>query len=203
MACTLTAMNHNKQTSVVINALVRALSHKIRTPLSVITNELSVLESQLNPGEAALAQKQCGDISDLLKEAGLNKGPEKEINLEEVLNGFFKEVNFNADLNTLYIDEDSLNQLFMSLSELLGKEAQVEVNMENGFYILSFTGPQSDLEHHGKYHLLSEYYSEKCGRDTLAAPIADAILLSISRKLFIEVSDYISVEFSLTDINNG
>ena len=198
MACTLGAMNHNKQTSVIINALVRALSHKIRTPLSVITNELAVLESQLNPGETALAQKQCGDISDLLKEAGLNKGSEKEIDLEEVLKGFFPELTFNAGFNTLYVDEDSLDQLFLSLSELLGKETQVDVKSEEGFYALSFTGPSSDHEHQGEYHLLSEYYSEKCGRDTLAAPIADAILLSISRKLSIEVSDLISVEFTLT-----
>jgi signal transduction histidine kinase len=51
----------------IISALSHALSHKIRTPLSVISNDLFFLQSLVPEGECARALKRCQEISSILQ----------------------------------------------------------------------------------------------------------------------------------------
>jgi len=50
-------------------SFTRALSHRIRTPLSVLVNELTCLKSGAAGAECNLALKKCSEISDILKES--------------------------------------------------------------------------------------------------------------------------------------
>ncbi|MEZ4753804.1 MAG: hypothetical protein R3A13_05765 [Bdellovibrionota bacterium] len=194
-------MSSNDPTVTIVNALIRALSHKIRSPLSVILNELSVLESQLTPGETALAQKQCKNISEILKQAGVFNevtSVPSRIDLEQSLLRCFAEVSFNSDTKAIVIDEPKFNRVLQSLAELLGTKSQVEVLKQGNDFLLSIASRSAEEPAYpDNYSLLSTYFSEKCGRDSFAAPLADLLLSSMASKLVLEVSDKIVLSFAL------
>ena len=50
-----------------IQALISQLAHEIRTPLSVITNELSFLESKLEEKDLARMKRATNSICEILK----------------------------------------------------------------------------------------------------------------------------------------
>lgn len=57
----------------------RVLFHKIRTPLSIVSNELEYLGSLVDPAELALAKKKCCELSELLKNISQAFNPDGEL----------------------------------------------------------------------------------------------------------------------------
>ena len=59
-----------------LGATLRTLSHELRSPLSVVSNELQYLASRLPAEECARAQRRCQEVSDLLKQmCGMSSEP--------------------------------------------------------------------------------------------------------------------------------
>ena len=53
-------------------AFANGLSHKMRTPLSVISNDLSYFETKIDPSECERSKRRCRELSELLKELSLS-----------------------------------------------------------------------------------------------------------------------------------
>lgn len=86
---------------------IRALSHKIRTPLAVIQNELTYIKTQLPAEECERAIEGCRRIKD-------------------VLSAVSKDISYQADLQPLQMPE--LGTLFPALD---GLNFQLEPGIEN------------------------------------------------------------------------
>lgn len=120
-----------------LGSFVRVLSHQIRTPLSVISNELSYFEGLLPPGEAERSMLRCRQISDILNAA---LGPGKytleleDLPIERVADLISdlkyvlpctERIRMRADLALMKYALDALRH---TLSQL-AKSGRVEVNL--------------------------------------------------------------------------
>ena len=59
-------MNSNEQCLFLLNTMQRSLAHSIRTPLSVVLNELRFLQNEYGGEGLALSIKRCNEIVQIL-----------------------------------------------------------------------------------------------------------------------------------------
>lgn len=51
-----------------VTALLQALAHKIRTPLSVISNDLNYFATLIDPDECSRSKRRCHEIDQILRD---------------------------------------------------------------------------------------------------------------------------------------
>jgi hypothetical protein len=56
---------------------IKLISHKIRTPLSIIQNELSCIKGKISSDEYQRIIEECRKINAILKESEAEAGPDK------------------------------------------------------------------------------------------------------------------------------
>lgn len=201
-----------------LSCLGRGLAHQLRTDLSVLVNELTYFNSQLGAGDCDLALERCRKMSNFLK--GLSSLADPPLNLKQELAGEL--CRLVADCSgieilqspahtdaALLLDKEKFSIAISRVFELLGvtldrplnqpaltvnclvTESQIEL-------ILEVPGYPFEPETSSSYDSLSAFFILHLGRDSIAAPIADAILLSHNAVLRLKVHDRSHVELVLS-----
>ncbi len=101
-----------------LSAFVRAIAHKVRTPLSVITNDLSYLQTLVPPNECDRSLERSREIANLLRR--LCEVGDAEVVLKPLLLGAVLPPNL-AGLSELTVlgDESKLRLAFEFMNEVL------------------------------------------------------------------------------------
>jgi signal transduction histidine kinase len=188
-------MERERYPLVLLAAFSRALAHKIRTPLAVISNELSCLAAE-SPENVATATARTREIAEILKSAcritSAKVAPEK-ITLASLIDGLPEELSFTAlrgDPALLKAALDALRYVFTrygdgACSVVVGTNSNPEVAVR-----LVFSGPWSaDLAPHESFSSLSELVSGRLSLDSLDAPLFDAVMLAHGIEMEISFED--------------
>ena len=181
----------------ILQAFVRALSHRIRTPLSVVSNDLHYLKTFAPPGECDSSADRCREIAKILSETTiLGSAP---LTIESLrLGDFFQlpEVSVNYHLTPdafqlmVLADTERWGVLFRELLVLLRS-----LSNEPGKVHVAATASagriELDLELSAvlaprQVHTsLSSFFCGELGRDSFVAPLLDALIWSHGASCFI------------------
>ena len=105
------------------SSLSRALAHRLRGDLSVVTNDLAYISTIVDPSEVARARTRCIRMADALAVLGVLPG-ELELQLleiESIANLFeIRPVIPNASWGRLLVDPRQLEQFTTLLKDLIG-----------------------------------------------------------------------------------
>ncbi|MCB9029468.1 MAG: hypothetical protein H6619_00315 [Deltaproteobacteria bacterium] len=186
-------MEQKIETLRLIHALTRALAHKIRTPLSVISNDLSYFQSQLEPGETERGLRKVREINEILKLCGeLGSGEVKieSLNAEELKDLILQnapEIAVNVSESKSYnLDKQkfilALQLIAHTLSDYCSK-----ANLENckitAVLDSKITLNVVRLEKDIKTESFTSLFCEQLQFDSPYPPIIDAILIAHDLKV--------------------
>lgn len=163
----------------ILTAFTKALSHKIRTPLSVISNELHYLGTKVSKEEIERANSQCKKISDILSAASLIEGDLsfERFNTSELL----KSSTSNFELKG---DKEKLLKVFHLLAQTLGPIAEEKAFLEGKEIVISYKPSGSNyVDTTISYDTLSALVLENLNIDSIAPPLFDTIILSHGWKI--------------------
>lgn len=192
-----------------VYALVRSLSHKLRTPLSVISNNFSYLTSLTDDSACNQGLSKCQEISDILKSSILDS-PNLQFQETDLVALF---LNINSTLASpipkqrLLCDPSKIRTALAIITQLIGcntnpnsAASRVEVvtlpnclkiNLtSNTQTLLSASSPQS-------FESLTEFFCLTLDRDSPSAPIADAILWAHKYSIKVVQDVELRVEISI------
>ena len=188
-------MERERYPLVLLAAFSRALAHKIRTPLSVISNELSCLAAE-SPEGATTATVRAREIAEILKSAcriTSAKVAIERITLASVIEDRASElhsITLRADPALLKTAFDALRCVFRRYGDGECSVAVVANSLSEGLVRLVFSGPWSaDIAPHESFSSLSELVSERLSLDSLDAPLFDAVMLAHGIEMDISFED--------------
>lgn len=142
----------------------KALSHRVRTPLSVVTNDLHYLESLVGAGECERAIRKCHDISSLFNvtQKLYSLSPEKsQVNAVEI----FKKSGVNITATapaTLRASADYLEFLGGWLNALFPDTLAELRTGSDGSWKISFSGTSPSYKELLEVDSLSRSVFEVC-----------------------------------------
>ncbi len=178
--------DQSQRAFVVFSSLIKALSHKLRTPLSVISNDLFYFQSILPEGQCARSSSKLIEISVLLNDLSqLGTAPlrfEKE-NLLSILEEVFPQIE-NRSSTPCYalIDESKLKSvlgLFNELITVVAPRDTPRVDLlrtdSNAEILITFPFASPAASEHTVYSL-SECFSSVLELDSPLPPIIDALI---------------------------
>ena len=197
----------------VISCLCRSLSHRIRTPLSVISNDLSYFSTKLGDDECSRALNKCREISAILGsitppviQQGESRGdllvavkksldnckiiPREKILFESKLTS--APVVVRAEI--LSYLADCLIESFVFIDSVCGSGSNIRVSVGNNNnraeLLISleqdFTAQFTDRWQHRSYSTFSQLCNEQLRMDTPAPPLVDLVVYGL--KLGLKVS---------------
>ncbi|MCB0317287.1 MAG: hypothetical protein KDD56_00920 [Bdellovibrionales bacterium] len=194
-------MKNSEEVLIIFQAFIQSLAHKIRTPLSIIYNELSTLEDSLQREVFELTTKQCKSIADILKEVSdlqFKNQNLQNLNLQNLLSEFFPVIVASVDNIKIIADPYLLKSTFKNLSQVFGKQSNVKLDANsNSFLVTIISENEISSKYPGTYSSLSEYFYNKCGVTNLSVAIADIGLLRIADKLILKADDTLKLEIIL------
>lgn len=159
-------------------SLVKSLSHQIRTPLSVIQNEITYFKGLLPEGETDRALAKCAAITQILKNLNIVSlsGDERvKVPLYRLIDGLLSGGEIAA-----YANEPRIKAAFsgfLKLIESLGAQAQVSAEEEGEVLIkISVTGLLLRKAEAGKsYGSFSSFFLEQIESDTFVPALLDPV----------------------------
>lgn len=182
----------NPKPLLLITALLRSLGHELRTPLSVISNELYNLSFQVPKSEISLAQTRCLEIGDRLKQicdVSLEQLKVEQLDigsfLPKLLARYFGLTNLELDLSLkVRLSLLEFSQALECLASLLNLRSATFActymvqQQEDHIYI---QGKKSEFTKYAIankcFDSLTAYSLEFCSQHTQEAVIADAVFL--------------------------
>lgn len=170
----------------IIASLTRTLSHKIRTPLSIISNELHSLGAKASSKDAELALSQCKKISKLLEEVSkIGSALEREsFSLSDILKGF------EGESFSIRGDREKIKMAFSLLSDAFGTPLLESLKAGCPEIALSYELPKGNsLESSGICSSVSELFLSHLEIDSIAPSLFDTIILSHGWEIFSQISD--------------
>lgn len=167
-------------------SFANALAHKIRTPLAVITNELSFLASQGQ--DCARAIQRSKDIAQILKivtSLGSATVRESQTNLAESISKVFSSIKSEAAVNTLTDSmhlEATLRLIKMLLQDLSANEGASPEQLYTATFDASLLEATLQFEcvlHdpisvEDDFDSLTELFSKNLHLDLIEPPLIDA-----------------------------
>lgn len=177
----------SKESFVILSSFCRAIGHKMRTPLSVLSNELSYVESVIeNSGDAAKSREKLNILVDLLKFDGYTKElstQEDELTLSSVVATSLKRAGREISLvkpdGELALNANSSHLLFV-LKAIFGMLKEVEnyhVEVETGQVLIAGRAPAEPTGAvAGGFQMLCEF-APYFITDYMLAPLADSVVL--------------------------
>ena len=179
-----------------LSSFGRALSHQVRTPLSVISNDLYCIQTQGNLHECRRSLDKCKSISSILSSACVlepRSWQNQRLNLGDIMKQEFPLSNSQE----CYVqgDLESMKRCFKLLSELFNSQGYKNVDskcyLEDGSVLCSFSLTQEDFEVEVFYcsEVLSsftEFYNYLLGQDGLNVVFIDTLLWSHEAKIIIQ-----------------
>ena len=167
-----------------VAALVRALGHQIRTPLSVIQNDLSYLATIAPAEECRRGLDRCRRIADILKAAMLSGGTRFEQGECDLL-ALAREHQYSSTLGEARCrgDREKLAYIVQSLpsivASLAGTVAAAELSREDRCIALSARATNAaESPRNGDYVSLTELSLDGFKRDLIESVLVDAIVWS-------------------------
>ncbi len=171
-----------------LKAFTQGLSHKVRTPLSVISNEMVYL-----PGtEELLSPKRCKEIAEILQ---LSTLPAADDFGEMELSHFFEQLGIEAEANDMKI-KASVNMFrkIFKLLKLLLKVDDIKIEVQDKKLILGCLSNMTiAATFDGAVTSFTECFCEKFAADTYMPPLLDVMLSYHAAKTRIAVSDGLTV----------
>lgn len=176
-----------------IQTLMRGLAHRVRTPLSVVSNELTYLAKVYQTEECRRAMDRCQGISQILKSASLSLDPSvqvEEIPLPDFLRSCLPGSSISAQVAPaglcLQVNTVEVKEAFLRIKDVLTEAAsdlpadwRVVLEQENHRLLLQ-------LELHTQavpratgdmtFSSFASFFCTACGLDLLSAPLVDALL---------------------------
>ena len=190
-----------------INAFTRALSHRIRTPLSVISNDLFCFQSRLGQEECSRSVARCRDIASVLTDA-CAAGQEplllEVLRLGEILKEVFDgRLNGLAGFAAVAVrgDRKRLKFALQAVRDLGGEEGWEEqicrIEKSRGEWVIELSNAlMVERQHQGLFHALSHYFNQELGSDSFLPIVADCILMAHAIKVRLNASETLQIELS-------
>jgi signal transduction histidine kinase len=186
------------RTHVIVSALIRALNHRIRTPLSVISNELEAVRAIAPAQETDAARQRVQQISDILKSAAqfaVSPAPQQRIDAVQILSEVATQnpecvmrpgpasVHTLGDKKMMALAIASIVELLSQFTKNSSPQAvHVEIHQpKDGFALMEFEAPfQSFLsgQDESEKATLTDFFNNALDLDSLLPPCIDSILLS-------------------------
>ena len=177
----------------VLQAIMRALSHSVRTPLSVVQNDLSyfsTVKDPLPPSEFARGIERCRQISELLRSA--TPAPLEPVQACTVPGHNLKVLAHPEKLSW------SLAQIETLANETCSLKLTTTANSKKDWVYLTLTGTWKTTENLGEWDSLTGYFSEVRGLDKLSPPLIDAYVWAIGGSILLTTtSDRFEVTLKL------
>lgn len=178
-----------------IDCFIRALSHKIRTPLSIVLNELTCIKSKIDEEEYKRIVESCKSINQALKKGAgeiVLKNDYKKVKLNAFLPQIFESLhikhteNQNFKKALIIADPLLLEGAFKGLVEFLqmSKSAKSKLSLNAEFkdmedrVELNIVTPfiaNNEKESTLAGDSFSEFFCMKMDYDSLLLPIIDSI----------------------------
>ncbi len=173
-------------TFVLLASFANALAHKIRTPLAVITNEISFLASQGH--DCARAQQRSKDIAQILKSAtilGSTNVTESKIDITQSIVKVFPSIKPTARINSIG-DEMRLETTLKLIKIFVNDLSAAEHAQTNDGCIPVFEHTPSEamlsmqcmmhdpISVGGEFGSLTELFSQNLHLDLIEPPLIDA-----------------------------
>ncbi|MCB0309662.1 MAG: hypothetical protein KDD42_00420 [Bdellovibrionales bacterium] len=190
-----------------ISVLLNSLAHRLRTPLSVITNELSYLSNIEPQHDLSASQGKCRELAETLKEiCSLSEAElhRRELTLEEMVSriekvararGLTAEVKISGeDLQSgVTLDPDRFQALLERLIAVMERPAGAAAKMilarkEQQFKLkLEFPGKLPNQDQ-ACLITLTEYLLVAGGADLFWGPIVDSIIAAEQGKITVNAA---------------
>ncbi len=180
--------------------LAHALAHRIRTPLSVISNDLHYFKSLLPSGEVDRSLERAREIDKILRQAAcLERSAHKTdcVSFKEIFGVGDSDWRIEVDQALMQNGLELLKSVASSLST--GQDWAFSANASSSECILKATLTLKEnevLRGPGSYPTLTETLSLSSGLDLIAVPLLDAIFLAYASKLEVEVG--INLQYAAT-----
>ena len=170
--------------STVLSIFAQGLFHRLRTPLSVISNELTYLARQAGEENCALAVKHCAEISRILREIDStlrHKPGMKSTSLEELLSSVGVRSSSKTARAAVNCDLEAFATAFRAVTEKLFSQSPLQaiVGSEGGQIVLTLVYQEAGLQENGSpgtYASLSEIACRLFDRGLLEASLCDVTL---------------------------
>lgn len=172
-----------------LRAFSRGLAHKIRTPLSVISNELSCFP----PEEKLLSPKRCQDISQILRLIQLpNDDDYSTLPLKEFLSAL--ELPCLAKSSELYIKASvKIFRSLLALLQVLHPNIKPELSLYNNSLRLTYQTPATQNLLINRFSSFTKYYCDTLGLDSFAPPLLDTALKYHAAQITIEHTNTVCI----------
>ena len=170
--------------------LMQTLSHQVRTPLSVISNDLTFFQSIIEPSECERGILRCRQISDYFKPAQLlsNSTAKSEIfNMQTLLQEIFGS-SLEGKSSTMQCQgiQNNLQQAFRWIAELfsvesvrfLGDRRSLKFNLAKPIEIKGVS--KNRIDSHSNITSISEIYAADAGYESILPILIDAVFVSYS-----------------------
>ena len=168
----------------ILRAYSSALSHQVRSPLSVIVSDVSALDGQMEAPAVARALSKCEQIVSILHHATppevTNVALSKD--LTAIVQGAFAAhpvagCNSNTHVDSRFV-VPALDLLARELSRLsLVYSVELSDSVLRIFLRCDFCGDRGQIE------TFSELFSDSFGIDSVTFPLVDALLMSAGAAL--------------------
>jgi hypothetical protein len=175
------------QSLTLVSAFARFLSHTLRTPLSIISNDLYYFKMLLPPEECDRALERCQEISEKLAWASnftTEAASAAESNLTNLLETVFSdlqvahsELRFSGNTAQLCAALGIYRNALAPLAQVQGAAAKLSADGEKVSVIFTFKRNQAAPQLCGIFPSLSALYLDALKSDCVLAPFADAVFL--------------------------
>jgi len=180
--------NQYDKSYLLISALMRSLSHKIRTPLSVISNELQYFQANSQDEGYGRALKCCSQISDILSEVcrvGVGELKIQNFNLQELVSASFGcALEVDSDSYIILGDSNRLSVAFELLKDELNSILESEIDRiklkhVDNIIILSLFLESKSLaaEQLRSFYTLTEFFESLFSYNACNIPLIDLIFM--------------------------
>lgn len=198
----------NQRTLAIVSNLIRVLTHKIRTPLSVISNELEAFKAALPGSELDLSRQRVMQISEILKslsQFAVSPAPKQRTNAQEILEEICKlhAAQIAVGKRAAALETLGDRRLFsLALNSLLGllvqldTQVEVESSADAEIGCIVFRSPfRSVLDNsgHAPWTSLSSFFNDGMDLDSFLPPCIDSVLLAQGVSVSVTAQNGISI----------
>lgn len=185
----------------VLSAFTKALFHKIRSPLSVISNDLTYLNSKFPDENIERTLNKCFTIGNIMRSSEVNLGAfeNESCDVVEILKdaGFVDSIAENKIIIFARSEHVRIafKELFNLLLDMESKKLHLSLS-SNGRIEIKFVFFLTVFLHHETYpqthQSFSEFINISLNQDRISAPAIDARLWATGAE--IEIKEFLSEE---------
>jgi hypothetical protein len=210
------SVDPNGRALMLVGALARGLSHRLRTPLSIISNDLSYLRTLVPSGECDRALTRCREIAEILREISEGarlEGARQAFTIGALLEELRPETQISLELGgggarQIEGDRAGLRRAFKLLAELLARFGAAgrggvsiiaggdEKTVRIRFVAEAPAGLKPGLPSEG-YASLTELWSGALESDAWAPAVVDGVVWAHGGTIRAGVAESFSIQVEL------